>query len=65
MKNNVLKFPETIDQAFKRIDKKYDSMIQKNIMEMKRLNWFAGGFLSGALISMSVGLICYYFFEIK
>lgn len=65
MNKKVIPFPETFDQACKRIDRKYDPIIAKCERDIKKMNWFSLGLLSGVLLSVSIGLISYYFFGIK
>lgn len=62
MKNNVYKFPESLDQAWKRIDRKYEKITVEHQISVRKINWFAGGLLFGTCISTIAFSLCYYFF---
>lgn len=60
MTNKIIKFPETTDQAWKRMEEKHKYSMAKIDFEMKRGNWFAAGVFTGAAL-MSVTLCLLHF----
>lgn len=61
MTNKIIKFPKTLDQAWKHIDREYDYRKAKIDFEMKRINWFAAGFTTGVTSVCIVSFVVYYF----
>ena len=60
MTKNIIKFPESFEQACKRIDRKYDPIIAKCERDIKKMNWFTLGLFAGMAITVCVGLFSYY-----
>ena len=61
MTNKIIKFPETLDQAWKRIDREYDYRKASRDFETKRIQWFAAGYFTGA-VAMIIVFGCVYWF---
>ena len=62
---HIIKFPETLEQAYKRADKRYENNIKKFEYETNRITWFAAGFLTGGLGVTIVSLLSYYFLGLR
>jgi len=65
VKSNVVKFPAPEEQEIKgrikRIIAKRDFLIDDYRHKVRRLNWFAGGFLFGLVLTLAVVSTTYYF----
>lgn len=62
MTNNVIKFPDSINKALKRIERRFENQWHKYHYEVKRLNWFAGGFMIGSSLAFAIIAVCFVFF---
>ena len=61
MTNKIIKFPESLDQAWKRIDRECDYRKAQNAFETKRVQWFAYGYFCGIGVTAIVFACTYWF----
>ena len=64
-KNNIVNFPQSIDSQINHLITWHDRAIAKYNADIKKMNWFAAGLMTGILSAFLIFSCVYYFVGLR